>query len=251
MPNKKRLPVWARILLAVLGLLVLLAIGFIAWGSSPARPMTEALSALQSDSQVTVATDNWLTFQPASAKPSTGLIIYPGGRVDYRAYAPTARAIASQGYLVIIVPMPLNLAVFNPDAAASVITAHPEIEHWAAGGHSLGGSMAANFVYNNPGALEGLVLWASYPATSNNLGDSDVRVLSISATLDGLSTPEEIAASIPLLPIDTDWVTIEGGDHAQFGWYGPQSGDNPATVSREEQQAQIIQATVDFLKKLK
>jgi hypothetical protein len=29
-------------------------------------------------------------------------------------------------------------------------------------------------------------------------------------------------------------VSIEGGNHAQFGWYGPQEGDNPATISREE-----------------
>jgi pimeloyl-ACP methyl ester carboxylesterase len=250
MSEKKRLPVWTRILVAVFGLLIGLVAGFMVWGSTPARPMPEALAALQSNLQTSVTTGNWLTFQPKGVQPSTGLIIYPGGRVDFRSYAPAAEAIAEQGYLVVIVQMPLNLAVLKPDAAASVIVAHPEIKHWTIGGHSLGGAMAANFVHSHPGSVEGLVLWASYPAGSDNLSGSGLKVLSISSTLDGLSTPAKIAASASLLPEDTIWVVIQGGDHAQFGWYGAQSGDNPATISREAQQAQIEQATVDFLKTL-
>lgn len=230
-----------------LGLLALLVGGFVLWGETPAKPMPEALTALQSDAQVTVTTGNWLIFEPANMQPEIGFIIYPGGRVDYRAYAPQAHAIAAQGYLVVIIHMPLNLAVTDAAAATDVIAAYPEIKHWAIGGHSLGGAMAANFVYVNPGLVDGLVLWAAYPASSNDLSNSVVRVVSISGTLDGLSTPDKIAASVPLLPIDTVWVPIEGGDHAQFGWYGVQPGDNPATISREDQQSQMIQATVEFL----
>ncbi len=251
MTEKKRISVWLRILLALSGLLVVLILGFAAWGSTPAQPMPEALSALQSTSQVTVTTGDWLTFKPADVQPSTGFIFYPGGRVDYRAYAPAALAIAEKGYLVVIPHMPLNLAVLNPGAAAGVITSHPEISRWAVGGHSLGGSMAANFVYTHPGAVDGLVLWASYPAASNNLSQAGVRVLSISGTLDGLSTPEKMAASRSLLPANTVWAAIPGGDHAQFGWYGLQPGDNPATITREEQQQQIVQATLSFLESLK
>jgi pimeloyl-ACP methyl ester carboxylesterase len=251
MSDKKRIPVKTRILLAVASLAILLVVGFVIWGSTPPQPMLEALIALQSTSQSTVTAGNWLTFQPAGQQASTGFIIYPGGRVDYRSYAPAAHAIADQGYLVIIVHMPLNLAVFNLNAAAGVMAAHPEIKHWAIGGHSLGGSMAAAFVYAHPVASDGLVLWASYPAASNNLSRFNVRMLSISGTLDGLSTPQKIAASHALLPADTVWVAIQGGDHAQFGWYGPQSGDNPATIGREEQQKQIIQATITFLDSLK
>jgi hypothetical protein len=251
MTERKRLPIWTRILLAVSSLLILLLVGFVIWGSTPAQPMPEALTALQSDVQVNITNGKWLTFQPAGEQPSTGLIIYPGGRVDYRAYAPAAQSIASQGYVVVIVPMPLSLAVFKPGAAADVIAVHPEIKYWAVGGHSLGGAMAASFVYTHPAAVEGLVLWASFPAASNDLSDSAVRVLSISGTLDGLSTPTKIAASRLLLPAGTTWVPIQGGDHAQFGWYGPQAGDNAASITRQEQQAQIVQATVDFLSGLK
>jgi len=251
MSEQKHKPVWTRILLGLLGLLAALVLAFVIWGSTPAKSMPEALTALQSDSTVTVETGKWLVFTPRAYMPTTGFIFYPGGRVDYRAYAPAGHQIASQGFLVAIVPMPLNLAVFNPGAAADVIAAYPHIQHWVVGGHSLGGSMAANFVYTHPGLAEGLVLWAAYPAASNDLSQSGMRVLSISGTLDGLSTPEKIAASIPLLPSDTNWVAIAGGNHAQFGWYGTQSGDNLATISREEQQAQIVYATVAFVQLLK
>jgi pimeloyl-ACP methyl ester carboxylesterase len=247
----KRLPNWTRILLAFLGLLTLLTLGFVIWGSTPAKPMPEALTALQSDSTVIVETGKWLVFTPASSHPTTGFIIYPGGRVDYRAYSPSARQIAEHDYLVVIVHVPLNLAVLNPAAATDVIASFPNIQHWVLGGHSLGGSMAATFVHSHPGMIQGLVLWASYPAGSDNLSSTGIKVLSISGMLDGLSTPTKIESSRALLPTDTIFVKIEGGNHAQFGWYGPQPGDNPATISTENQQNQIIQATLDFLSGLK
>jgi acetyl esterase/lipase len=240
-----------RILLWVLGLLAILIGGFVLWGYTPAKPMPEALSALQSDAQVTVTDNAWLTFAPTGVQPDTGLIFYPGGRVEPRAYAPAAHAIAAQGYLVILVRMPLNLAVLNPAAAADVIDAHPEIRYWAMGGHSLGGAMAANFAFYNPDEVHGLVLWAAYPASNNDLSASGLNVASIYGTLDGLATGEKIDASRPLLPRDTTWVAIEGGNHAQFGWYGEQSGDNAASISRPEQQAQVISATIVLLESLR
>ncbi len=251
MAEKKRFHLRTNILLAFLGLLVVLTLGFVIWGSTPAKPMPEALASLQPDSAVGVEIGKWLVFSPLGTQPTTGFIIYPGGRVDYRAYAPAAHQIAAQGYLVVIVHVPLNLAVINPAAAANVIAAYPQIQHWAVGGHSLGGSMAANFIHSHPGIVQGLVLWASYPASSDDLSSAGVKVLSISGTLDGLSTPAKIEASRALLPADTTFVPIEGGDHAQFGWYGPQAGDNPATISREDQQRQVVQATLDFLAGLK
>ncbi len=233
-----------------LGLLAVSMGGFALWGATPAKPMTEVFSLVASLPQ-DGENQPWLTFVPDGGPATTGFIFYPGARVDYRAYAPLAQSIADHGYFVVIVRMPLNFAIFDMDVAADVIAAYPEIERWAVGGHSLGGAMAANFVYSNPGVVDGLVLWAAYPASSNDLSSSEVRVVSISGTLDGLSTPDKIAASVPLLPADTVWVAIEGGNHAQFGWYGEQSGDNPAVITRDAQQEQIVQATVALLASLK
>ncbi len=247
---KKRLSFWARLSLGLTATLGLLVLAFVIWGSTPARPMPEVFERVPGLNDLG-AGERWLTFVPDGGAPTVGLILYPGGRVDFRAYAPTAQAIADQGYFVALVRMPLSLAVFDPDAAAEVIAAHPEIERWAVGGHSLGGAMAANFAAAHPGSVQGLVLWAAYPASSDDLSQSGLRVVSISASLDGLATPEKIAASRPLLPPDTVWVVIEGGNHAQFGWYGDQNGDNPAAISREEQQARIIAATAALLASLR
>jgi predicted alpha/beta-hydrolase family hydrolase len=232
----------------LLPLILFLAVGaFVIWGSTPAAPMPEALAALESDSQVVVDTEPWLVFRPAGHQPASGLVLYPGGRVDPRAYAPAGRALAEEGYLVAIVPMPLNLAVLAPNRAADVMVAFPEVERWAVGGHSLGGAMAARFAYQNPSGIDGLALWAAYPASTDDLSGYDVAVTSIFGTRDGLATPDKIEASRPLLPPDTVWVAIEGGNHAQFGWYGPQNNDNEATISREEQQAKIVEATAALL----
>lgn len=229
---------------------VIFILGFVIWALTPLGPMPEALAAMQSDSTVTFEDNQWYVYQPVGVTPDTGLVIYPGGRVDPRSYAPLAREIARSGYLTVIVPMPLNLAVFAPGKAAEVIEAYPQIEHWGIAGHSLGGAMGAKFAYDNPGLMQGLALWASYPASNNDLSTYDLSASSIYGTLDSVADSENLAYSKALLPADTVWVPIEGGNHAQFGWYGEQPGDTAATISREEQQAQIVDATVDLLARM-
>lgn len=229
-------------------LLLAAIIGFLIWGSTPLGPSQVALEALRSDHSVKTYERSFFTFIPVDASPTTGFIIYPGGRVDWRSYAPIARAIAEEGYLVSIVPMPLSLAVLSPGSAADVIDKYPGIRYWVIGGHSLGGAMAAYYAYKNPDGIQGLVLWAAYPAASNSLRNYSLKVMSIFASQDGLATKEKIDASRSLLPVDTVWVEIAGGNHAQFGSYGTQPGDGSAEISADEQLRQVAAATVSLLK---
>ena len=237
---------WRRIALVVLiVLLVVLAAGFV-WLNDLADPTAEASAAMASDASVTVTSDGRLEFQP-STPADTGFIFYPGARIAPEAYAPPMRAIAEAGYLGVITPMPFGLAVLAPDAADAVIEAHPEIEHWVIGGHSLGGAMAAQYSAGHDDVIDGLALWAAYPAAGTDLSSTDITATSISATNDGLATPDEIESSAAQLPPDTTFVEIEGGNHAGFGWYGEQAGDGTASISRQEQQAQTVVATLDVL----
>jgi dienelactone hydrolase len=240
-----------RIVLGIGILMIVSLAGGLLWLGTPVGPMPEVQAALQSDDQVEVLDGNWLVFRPKGVNPDTGLIFYQGSRVATRSYAPAAHAIAAQGYLVVIPQLPMNQAVFAPDTASEVIDRYPTVTHWAIGGHSLGGAMAARYTFEHQDTIQGLVLWAAYPASSDDLSLSAIHVASISGTLDGLATPEKIAASRPILPSTTQWVVIDGGNHAQFGWYGDQPGDNPATISREAQQTQTIEATVALLESLK
>lgn len=239
--NRKRLLIGA-----VLILIVVLA-GFVIWAGTPAGALMDTTTtALQSGDNVTVTRERWLTFTP-DIRPQTGFIFYPGGRVLPEAYSPVLRAIAEAGYLVVAPAMPLNLAVFAPNTADEIIAAYPSIETWVIGGHSLGGAMAADYAHNNIDDIAGLVLWASYPQESDSLADTTLSVVSIYGTLDGLATPEKVAASRDYLPADAVFVALEGGNHAQFGDYGDQGGDNPAQISRDDQQAQISTATLELL----
>ena len=229
-------------LLVVLGVLVAGAI----WWLQPQPLLPEATASLASTPEVTFTdADGRLEWAPADGDYDTGLIVYPGGKVPAAAYGPLAQAIASEGYLVAITPMPLNLAVFGIDQADAVIAAHPEVDTWAIGGHSLGGSMAAQYASGHPDEIDGLALWASYAAT--DLSGLDLSVVSVYGSLDAGAGRMSGAEARAALPADAVFVEIPGGNHEQMGWYTGQPNDPPAAISREEQQARVAAATVEML----
>jgi hypothetical protein len=238
-----------RILLTLLLVICLVVGGFVAWANTPAKPSAEAYAAMKSSDEVKVSLDaaGRLLFEPTGAPNGVGFIVYPGARVDPRAYAPLARGIAARGSVVVVTPMLLNLAVLSPERAQDVIDSYQEIRAWTIGGHSLGGSMAAHFARLHAGEIKGLVLWASYPARSDDLSASAFPVLSVSASRDGLATPAKITAARLLLPSTATYQPIEGGNHAQFGSYGTQMGDHAATIPAAEQWRLVVEATADFL----
>ena len=243
--------IWRNISLILIFLILLGLFGFVIWARYPAQPDTVALDALVTQQPSQEALDqNWLVFEAEPQEPVVGLILYPGGRVDYRAYAAHAQSIAEAGFTVVLLPMPLNFAFFGINRAADVIEAFQDVEIWAVGGHSLGGAMAAEFTLRNPQLVSGLVLWSAYPGQNADLSGVDVSVVSIYASNDGLATLEEINASKARLPVETTYINIEGGNHAGFGWYGVQNGDGIADISQEAQQLQIVDATVNFLRSL-
>lgn len=240
--NTKKVFLWIIIILPILALA-----GFSVWAYTPLGPMEAALPALESSQDVIVDQDEWIVFSPVDNTQNTGLIFYPGGRVDPRSYAPAAYEFAAMGFQTVIVPMPFNLAVFGSNKALEVTERFPEIDRWIIAGHSLGGSMAARFALNHPEIVDGLVLWAAYPASGDKFNNTDLKTASIFGTLDGLVSVEDIQSARLLLPEGNLETMIEGGNHSQFGWYGEQSGDNPAEITRDEQQNLIIGATLQVL----
>ncbi len=210
--------------------------------------MLEAAAALISDELVSVNREGWIVFTPNNEGADGGIILYPGGRVAPESYAPLARDLAEAGYLTVIAPMPLNLAVLNASAATEVIAAFPETSIWVVAGHSLGGAMAARFAYENPAMIHGLALLAAYPEAHIDLRPRDLPVASIYGDRDGLATVDEIERSFALLPTDARKTLIVGGNHAQFGWYGEQAGDMSPRISRREQQARVVDAILSLMR---
>jgi len=229
-----------------LSLVVLVAAGFYGW-TRVARyaAFPDALAVAERAER----TQGWYVFAP-DAEPSAGFVFYPGGLVDAAAYAPLMQRLADGGVLAVIVPMPLDLAVFGIGRAAAVIGAFPQVDTWVIGGHSLGGAMAAEFVKGGPAAIDGIALLASYPAESTDLSALAIRAVSTYGTENGLTQPEGFEASMVRLPPGTELIVIEGGNHAGFGHYGPQAGDGVASIDREEQQRQAAETVLAFVHSL-
>jgi len=239
---------WRRILAATVVIVLVVGVVGLIWFASPQQVLPEAETALLSTPDMTVMQAGGTITMTPSAGADTGLILYPGAKVPPAGYAVPARAIAEQGYLVVIPSMPLNFAVLNADAATGLIGEHPEITTWAIGGHSLGGAMAGQFVATHPDAVEGLVLWAAYTASDTSASGVDALVLygSLDSGAAKISSDQYTA----LLPADTPIIEIEGGNHANFGSYTGQPNDPPATISREAQQARAVADTVALLQSI-
>ena len=232
----------------LLGLIIIALIFIVSFFTTSYGPSTQAMANLEDSTLVDVTVDNFISFAPENTTATTGLIIYPGAKVEPEAYAPLANKIAQAGYEVIITPMPLNFAIFDSNAADEVISKFPNIKNWVISGHSLGGVMAAKYASENSN-IKGVIFYASYPQ-GDELKDSNIEVTSIYGSLDGVANLEKIVGSKDLLPTSTTFVEIIGGNHAQFGSYGEQSGDNPAEISVDEQIEKAANASIELLDKI-
>ena len=232
---------------------VILGVGWltlIGW-LRPYPAVQPALAAMHSDAQVLVAdTPTQIEMTPQGTHDEVGVFFQPGALVDARAYAAVLRPLATEGHPVVIAKQPLGIAFLALNAFDAARNAHPQVAGWVVGGHSLGGTVAAiqahNAQHDARSPSIGLLFYASYPA--NDLSRSlSVPVESISGTRDGLATPQKIQASRDDLPPDTRFTILAGVSHAQFGSYGPQPGDNSATISNDQARKLIAAASEHFI----
>ncbi|MGL4745166.1 MAG: alpha/beta hydrolase [Dermatophilaceae bacterium] len=211
------------------------------------RPGTMRAETAMGGSPVVVVEESVtaIVIRPRSFDPdAAGLAFHPGGLVDPRAYVPLLSLVAEAGHPVVVAKAPLGLALLSPDAAAVAADRMPQTERWAVGGHSLGGVAAAGQLSGERGPA-GLVLWASYPASS--IADADRPALVVSGSRDRLTAPADIEASRADLPPAAQFVEVAGANHAMFGDYGGQRRDGTATADRTAGQAEIAAATSEFL----
>jgi dienelactone hydrolase len=230
----------------IIGIFVIFLIGtvgLVGWATLSAQEATERAVLVLQDNDVK-REDGRLVFRPSSPTDK-GLVYYPGGLVDPEAYAVTAQGIADAGYLVVIPKMPLNLAFMGINRADGIRADYPEIESWVIGGHSLGGAMAAEYAKNNTDSLDGLIMFASYPANFEDFVDFPIPILTIIGSRDPGAPQQE--GFYETIANSARRFVIEGGNHRQYADYSFQNGDGIATISAAEQQDQIIAATVQFL----
>jgi hypothetical protein len=247
-PKRPVTPGGGRRFLRVLAALSGVMLASIVLWLSPYSAEPIAIDALASDDDVTVTdTRSASTFTP-NGPSQGGFVLYPGALVDPRAYAAHAHEIAAQGYTVVVPKCAFDLALLCTGVAGEYLTADMP---WSVGGHSLGGTAASFYVdgvgpSDDPAAPDGLVFWASYPQPDLSTR-TDLAAASVSGTKDGLTSQSDIISRRDLLPPDTAFTIIAGANHASFGSYGEQAGDDEATITPEQARDEIVQATVEAL----
>ena len=228
--RRKRWKSAAGILLAVL---VLAAGGFFWYVSDYYRAEDVALEVLSAGDNIEVRDD--LTVLSPSYPTDTAVIFYPGAKVEAIAYLPLLDQLRQTGLTCVLVEMPFHLAIFDANAAEDVMEAFPDIQHWYMAGHSMGGAMASQFASERPDEVDGLILLGAYLYGDYSPKDTLTVYGSLNQSVeDKINYTENV-------------VEIQGGNHAQFGNYGPQKGDLPAEITAEEQQAQTVAAITDFI----
>lgn len=173
------------------------------------------------------------------------LVFYPGAMVDCRSYSPLLQKISGEGVDVFLVEMPYNLALFDVNAMDR-LRENYDYEHWYLCGHSLGGAMAANYIAKAEQEPDGLILLAAY--ATKELQAEDLKVLSLYGDRDGVLNVKKVEEGRTNMPTDYKEAVIPGGNHAQFGSYGPQKGDGEATIPAEIQLQITADAIIEFLK---
>lgn len=229
-PRRRKWKIAASILLVVL---VLASGGFFWYVSDYYRAEDMALEVLSAGDNIEVR-DNLTVLSP-SYPTDTAIIFYPGAKVEAIAYLPLLDQLRQTGLTCILVEMPFRMAIFDANAAEKVMEAFPDISHWYIAGHSMGGAMASQFASEHPDDVDGLILLGAYLYGDYPPEDTLTIYGSLNQSVeDKIDHTENV-------------VEIEGGNHAQFGNYGPQKGDLPATISAEEQQAQTVEAVSNFI----
>ncbi|MDK2839498.1 MAG: hypothetical protein PWQ83_1048 [Thermosipho sp. (in: thermotogales)] len=215
---------------------------FLIWSINPLKPLSEVENYLKSSENVKIEYIGKDIFFKPKTNSNIGIIFYPGGHVDYRAYAPLGFYLAKNNINFVLLKMPLNLAFFRTNGAKSIIDKYGNIK-WYVAGHSLGGIAAIEFAKKNN--VEGVILLASYPA--KDISNLELKILAITASNDGLVTQEKFKSKIKLFPKNTVFYEIDGGNHSQFGFYPLQKGDNEATIDRHKQLSTIVNKILEFI----
>ena len=235
---RHRFAAWQRIVIISAVSIFLISVSGLMYFGMYHHADDSVLHYLQSSNTVIVSkSENGYTFDGPGEDQA--IVFYPGGKVEETAYAPLMYKMADQGIDCFLLKLPLNMAIFDINAAEAVIEGN-EYSKWYVMGHSLGGTIAAAYASSHYGTADGVILLSAYPNKELNRKD---RLLSIYGSNDGCLERDVYEKSKDYWPEDSSEVVIEGGNHSGFGNYGEQRGDGEAAITSGEQQdltAQII-----------
>ncbi|MCZ2990760.1 alpha/beta hydrolase, partial [Acinetobacter baumannii] len=143
--------------------------------------------------------------------------------------------------------LPLNLAIFGINEVDSVIEQYPEVQKWYVAGHSMGGAMISRYAFQHEEKVDGIIFLGLYPA--DDFSTKSIPMLSIYGEVDALATVEKIENNKKLMSKNNTMHMIKGGNHANFGMYGEQKGDNASLITPKAQRDETVKVIEEWLLK--
>jgi pimeloyl-ACP methyl ester carboxylesterase len=227
-----------------------LVIIFFVWNWTTFQSRNLPKETFENSKLVTVTqSDDLITFQSDTAKNRINVIFFQGGLTDPKAYAPLCRQLAENGFTCHLIKMDWRLPQYDYKKILKLFKL--DGGNYVIGGHSQGGKMAAQIVYENPTLFKGLFLLGTSHPRDIDLSTFKIPTMKIYAEKDGLASVPEVMENKSKLPQNSKLVLIKGGNHSQFGYLGKLLMDNSADISLEEQQKQTVENILKFLNEIK
>lgn len=216
------------------------------WNWSTYQSRNLPTDTFDNNSKVTVEEDaNKITFTPTSVDKNLKVIFFQGGMTDPKAYAPLCRKIAENGFICHLIKMSWRLPQYDYKKISKLFDLTPG--QYVIGGHSQGGKMAAQFVFENENLMKGLFLVGTSHPRDIDLSIYNIPTLKLYAENDGLASVEEVMENKNKLPKNSKLILIKGGNHSQFGYLGHLFLDDEPQISLEEQQRETLEQLTLFL----
>jgi hypothetical protein len=228
------------VLYSLLGILLMGSISFFVWSQFSYKPTKEALLLIEDKKD-----EDHIVFGEKDAK--IGVVFYQGAKVEAEAYSYLGEALAKDGHFVVMPKLPLNLAILGINEVDSVIEQYPEVQKWYVAGHSMGGAMISKYAFQHEDKVDGIIFLGSYPA--DDFSTKSIPMLSIYGEVDALATVEKIENNKKLMSKNTTMHMIKGGNHAHFGMYGEQKGDNASLITAKAQRDETVKVMEEWLLK--
>ncbi|KAJ8026883.1 hypothetical protein HOLleu_31843 [Holothuria leucospilota] len=204
--------------------------------------------------QVTKGAPSNVYLDPVKQGRDVILIVIPGAYIRGEAYRPLCEELQRQSSLRLHVALTTDYVANLPNPGEAVIAINNALAEFQRrgldestplflSGHSLGGAVIEQYIFENADKISGVLLWASY-FSETKLEDIPVPLMHLSGSIDGQVTVTDMTREFEqLMELHTrdqemvyrlPVVISENVNHAQFA-----SGPMPLRVRREDIPAEI------------
>ncbi len=197
---------------------------------------------------------DFVTYAPKGVEARYGLIFYVGTAIAPSYYDYLGKALAKQGYLMVIPKGSNGFAYLMYTLEEKAFDTFAGVEFFV-GGHSQGGGAAVRRAQENSDKVKGVVLYAPLCYGSDSIVESNLATLLIEAKSDGVLTADMKADAKTRLPEYRTEYMIDGC-HMSFSTMDDDMtlkmfNDGPSSALVKETQRELTaEYTLEFMQQV-